>query len=333
MEKNNSIGRGYTMENMSIPLFYSGDKDCSFETYDYYITLHKDYFFEKESNCFCIPVSMYCTEVTGDVTQDFLFQDSVNDLRASLCFDHKQSCNAILYISKDEWRYNSHSKNVVINSEGTICGQSYSGEINFKVTKLQLLEEKINISRASECYKTLEFKYLWEKWRNNSYVLDVDIFDLIKSQIRKMNNVYEDEFGHRRYFLWSENGYRIEQRNTQPKISLEGLIQCTSPFITDVLKEEPELVCSVIISYAEANLDLSNDIRTIEDRWSIEKYTDRTRFLIHGLDDSLDYQDIHDIKYLEFRISDEGLVIVLLDNWDDIKIRECPFRNFECTPF
>lgn len=43
--------------------------------------------------------------------------------------------------------------------------------------------------------------------------------------------------------------------------------------------------------------------------------------------------DSYGIQYLEFGINDEDLVIILLDNWDGIKIGECPFCNSECTPF
>ena len=134
-------------------------------------------------------------------------------------------------------------------------------------------------------------------------------------------------------FLWSENDYKIKDWRTKAQIALEGIFQCTSPDLTDILNEVPEFVCSIVVSGAEEDVGPNSVMETFEDRWSIPNATKTARFLIHGLDDDFEFNDIHDLEYLEFGIGDKGKAVILLNDWENIQTRECPFRHAGCSPW
>ena len=102
-------------------------------------------------------------------------------MNVHLCFDFKSSYNAILYISKTDTNCDPCSKRFIVDAGGEICQAGYTGQIEFDVAELQVLDEAANRIRAEKCYKTLEIKDLWEKWRDKKYVSGVDIFELLKS--------------------------------------------------------------------------------------------------------------------------------------------------------
>lgn len=163
---------------------YIGDTNAIINQGYLSLTLHKDWFFSKDKNCYGIPVSFECTDITGDAFFSIRLQDEKNNLDFCLSLDYCQKYNAVIWIDR-----NFEDIIEIIDTSITFCGKGFPQTIEVAFRNACLSENvdaDWNKACASNCYSNLEVNELWnlrsKSWSNiDGIVLDTFLQDKLKS--------------------------------------------------------------------------------------------------------------------------------------------------------
>lgn len=192
-------------------IVYSGENDLAINQGCLSVSLHKEWFFSKDKNCYGIPVSLKCTDTTGDAFFHIGIKDTNNNLYVGLSFDYCQKYNAVIWVNR-----NSNDRVVKIDSSVRFCGKFFPQSIVVDFSGAYL-SESANLdfkARAQECYNNLDFFELW-KLREKTLCLDGIVLDTVlqsklhadgfsacsDNYIRHNDTISRDEYKYI-YFVW-----------------------------------------------------------------------------------------------------------------------------------
>ncbi|MCB6991979.1 hypothetical protein LI177_00450 [bacterium 210820-DFI.6.37] len=321
----------------SARIIYTGETDVVVSQSYLSLTFRKEWFFSKDKHCFGIPVSMECTDTTGDAFIAISLHDANNNLNVSLSLDIRQKYNGIVWVD-------SSSKDCIVNIETNVrlCGKFFPQSIQVDFCSAILNESfnnEQNKDRKQNCFNSLDFFELW-KLRENTLCLDGIVLSTVLQNMLRPNGylVYPREYPgsdyhkfDRAFYVWcglhvgspSEVFYYTPPEEAGDEQELNALkIQAAlsrhiTPDGSSVLSDE---LCIFATDKDHPNSSL-NSISHISYSFFMEDVvwdTDLTNLVVHFEPDEIN--DVLKQQYLDIPVKYNGksilLRLILNPNWD-----------------
>ena len=318
-------------------IIYTGETDAVVKQGYLSMTFGKEWFFSKDKHCFGIPVSVECTDTTGDAFFTISLHDANNNLKVSLSLDIRQKYNGIVWVD-------SSSKDCIVNIETNVdfCGKFFPQSVQVDFCNASLSESinaEQNKVREQNCFNGLDFFELW-KLRENTLCLDGIVLDTVLQNILRPNGylVYSHEYPgadlyefDRAFYIWcglhvgspSEIFYYTPPKEAGNEHELNALkIQAAlsrriTPDSSGVLSDE---LCIFVADKDHQNYSL-NSTSHIPYSFFMEDVvwdSDLTNLVIHFEPDEIN--DVLKQQYLDIPVKYNGerilLRLVFNPHWD-----------------
>ncbi len=179
--------------NNTIIIKYTGETDVVVNQGYLSLTFSQEWFYSKDKHCCGIPVSMECTDTTGDAFFVISLHDSNNNINVCLSLDICWKRNCVVWVDS------SFKDNIVkIDTSVTFCGQHFPQSIQVDLSEASLSETvdaEQNKAFEQSCLTSLDFCELW-KSRKNSLCLDGIVLDTVLQNVLRPHGylVYPDEY-------------------------------------------------------------------------------------------------------------------------------------------
>lgn len=181
------------------------------------LTFRKEWFFSADKNCYGIPVRMECCDTTGDAFFSIRLRDARNDLDVGLHHDYCQTHNAVIWICHD-----FKDGMIDIDTSVDFCGTHFAQSVQVDLCNANLsisVDADCNLTRAQNCYNSLDLAELWNLWENQSVLDGIALDTVLKNKLRpngyvacprleSIHDLYEFE---NVYYCWC--GWQISRQS------------------------------------------------------------------------------------------------------------------------
>ncbi len=313
-------------------LIYDGSETVTVRVHDrIQMTLSPSFFYNQVIDCFCIPAFFRMFDgYDGDI-EKVCFEDEYRESRFYISDLYRSEYSTLIHIRRSDLV--NQKTGVVIPVSFCFENLEYcpSGQLDTVALSFQDLHEpgsEENVERMREFYSTAPFDQLWRTWRSGDYDPTIDLYEMIKSRVKKnpiqtyQNELDPDTFeDHCGKFLCPENDYSYESSDFCCRI--DKVFCCISP-----VYRESDFVFSLVFFHSDDKTDF--DTLPIEDITSWDSYDvdSPVRLIVNPLENGekdIKKQAVFELCYLKHH-----KIIVLWEPNDSILMSDCPYCTDDC---
>lgn len=211
------------------PLVYDGSAAVTARCSHLWITLEEGFFYNKATDCFCIPLRAESTRTDADYFQCLSLHNEANDLHRGWEEGPYGPFRALIHVPREKLRANGGSVTIPLDVSVSVCGVPSGEDLPLQISLQAEPQDERDRERAIAGYRTIDLDELWTIWESGRYDPAIDMKSLFCERLDQIGPDRYDEYQclwYNALVLRKENGYRAEDRETGVWARLESVYLC-----------------------------------------------------------------------------------------------------------